>query len=255
MPTSSLAEICTRVARTMRCLLIVLRTPSRNSPSAGIGASAQAHRVLHRHRRALRHVLQHEVRGVAEQRDASLDPVVHRLAVEQHPAPVLLRRAHQLGRLLAVVREQRQHLVGHRELVVPAAGVLADHRGHQVEELPAAQRVMHDVRVVPGPERRRRQAQLLRHFVDLQHRAVAHVPGGGRQRVADDLLADHRAAAVGGDQRRAVDRRRFPSVPEPKSRPARIPVTRVLLRSSISSGSALQPSSSEPWMSARCVTA
>ena len=35
----------------------------------------------------------------------------------------------------------------------------------------------------------------------------------------------------------------------------RKPVTRVLVRSSISSGSALQPSSSEPWMSARCVTA
>src|SRR5438477_904303 len=33
------------------------------------------------------------------------------------------------------------------------------------------------------------------------------------------------------------------------------PVTFVLVRSSISSGSALQPSSSEPWMSARCVTA
>src|SRR6266850_2939719 len=33
------------------------------------------------------------------------------------------------------------------------------------------------------------------------------------------------------------------------------PVTRVLVRSSISSGSALQPSSSEPWISARCVTA
>src|SRR5438067_8732900 len=33
------------------------------------------------------------------------------------------------------------------------------------------------------------------------------------------------------------------------------PVTLVLVRSSISSGSALQPSSSEPWISARCVTA
>jgi len=173
--------------------------------AGGVGAGAEADRVLHRHRRALRHVLQHEVRGVAEQRDAPLHPVVHWLAVEQHPAPVLLRRAHQLGRLLAVVREQRQHLVRHRELVVAAARMFADHRGDQVEELPAAQRVMHDVRVVPGPERRRRQAQVLRHLVDLQHRAVAHVPGHRRQRVADDLLADHRAAAVRGDERRAFN--------------------------------------------------
>jgi hypothetical protein len=30
-------------------------------------------------------------------------------------------------------------------------------------------------------------------------------PVGGRQRVADDLLADHRAAAVRGDQRRAFN--------------------------------------------------
>ena len=37
-----------------------------------LGGDAERDRVLHGHRRALRHVLQHEVRRVAEQRDASL---------------------------------------------------------------------------------------------------------------------------------------------------------------------------------------
>ena len=64
---------------------------------------------------------------------------------------------------------------------------------------------MHDVRVVRSPERRRRPAQLFRHLFALQHRAVAHVPGGRRLAVADDALAHHRAAAVGADQRGALD--------------------------------------------------
>src|SRR5438046_69611 len=59
---------------------------------------------------------------------------------------------------------------------------------------------MHDVGVVPGPQRRRRPAQILRHLVDLEHRAVAHVPRDRRLAVADDAAADHRAAAVRADQ-------------------------------------------------------
>jgi hypothetical protein len=46
---------------------------------------------------------------------------------------------------------------------VAAADVLADDGGDQVEELPAAQRVVDDVRVVRRPERRRGAAQVLRH--------------------------------------------------------------------------------------------
>src|SRR5436190_1907619 len=53
---------------------------------------------------------------------------------------------------------------------------------------------------VPGPQRRGRPAQVFRHLVDLEHRAVAHVPRDRRLAVADDAAADHRAAAVRADQ-------------------------------------------------------
>jgi len=84
-----------------------------------IGAGGQAHRVFERHGGALREVLEHEVRGVAQQRDRPLRPVLHRLAEAQHPAPEHLRHAQDAHRLLAVVREERQHFLGRRFLVVP----------------------------------------------------------------------------------------------------------------------------------------
>jgi len=170
-----------------------------------VGAEPEAHRILHRHRGALRHVLQHEVRGVAEEGDAPAAPVVDRLAVQEHPAAELLRRAHQLERLVAVMREERQHLVGLRELVVPAARVLSDDGGDQVEELPAAQRVVDDVRVVRRPERRGREPQILGHVLDVEHRAVAHVPGNERQRVSHDAFADHRSPAVRANEGNTAD--------------------------------------------------
>jgi hypothetical protein len=103
------------------------------------------------------------------------------------------------------VREQRQHLCRRRFLVVPGSGVLAHYGGDQVEELPAAQRVVHDMRVLARPQRGGRPAQVLRHLVHLEHCAVAHVARDGRLAVADDVLAHHRAAAVGADQRRGLD--------------------------------------------------
>ncbi|HWV90525.1 MAG TPA: hypothetical protein VNZ59_10605, partial [Burkholderiales bacterium] len=56
-------------------LFLITKKRLLKTPICRIRARAEAHRVLHRHRRPLRHVLQHEVRGVAQQRDASLDPV------------------------------------------------------------------------------------------------------------------------------------------------------------------------------------
>jgi len=168
-----------------------------------IGARTEAHGVLHGHRRSLGHVLQHEVGRVAEQRHRPPDPVVDRLAVAEHPARELRRRAHQLERLVAVVGELRQHLFRRRRFVVTLADRLADGRRHEVEELPAPQGIVDDVGVVRGPERRRGEAQVLRHVADVEHRAVALVDGGARERVADDGVAHYRAQAVGADQRRA----------------------------------------------------
>src|ERR1700694_4501937 len=83
---------------------------------------------------------------------------------------------------------------------MPAARMLADDRRDEIEELPAAQRVGGEGRVVRRPQRRRGEAQLLRHLAEGQHRAVAHVARDGRLGIADDLLADHRAPAVRADQ-------------------------------------------------------
>ena len=99
-----------------------------------------------------------------------------------------------------------------------------------------------------------RQAQFLGHLADIEHRSVAHVSGDRRQRVADNPFADDRASAVGGDKRRALDVA-FLGLNLTLDPSCSNPVTRALVRSSMSSGRALQPSSSEPWMSARCVTA
>ena len=104
------------------------------------------------------------------------------------------------------MREEPHRFFAGRRLVVAAARVLADHGGDEVEELPAAQRVMDDVRVVRRPERGCRPAQILRHVGGVEHRAIAHMPGYRRQRIADDLLADHRAAAVRADQCGAAER-------------------------------------------------
>src|SRR2546423_1684019 len=46
-----------------------------------VGAGAKAHGIFHRHCGALRHVLEHEVRRVAEQGDAPSRPVFRRLAM------------------------------------------------------------------------------------------------------------------------------------------------------------------------------
>src|SRR5262245_9367710 len=45
----------------------------------------QTHRVLHRLTGALREILQHRMRGIAEQRDAAIDPALAWVAVAQHP--------------------------------------------------------------------------------------------------------------------------------------------------------------------------
>jgi len=58
--------------------------------------------------------------------------------------------------------------------------------------------------------------------IDIEHRAIAHVAGGRRQRIAHHALANHGAAAVGRDQGRSpqgrpachLDHRRVAFVPE-----------------------------------------
>src|SRR6266487_3741323 len=46
----------------------------------------------------------------------------------------------------------------------------------EVEHLPARQRIMHDVAFRPGPQRRRVPAQIFRHLLSRDHRAIRRVP-------------------------------------------------------------------------------
>ena len=64
---------------------------------------------------------------------------------------------------------------------------------------------MDDVRVRPGPQRCRRPAQVLGHFLHFQHRAVAEMARSRRLAVADYLLAHHGTPAIRTDQRCSSD--------------------------------------------------
>ncbi|MNN67502.1 hypothetical protein D3C81_1831400 [compost metagenome] len=68
----------------------------------------------------------------------------------------------------------------------------------QVVLLATTQRVMHQVATRACPEHRRVDAQVLRHILFLDHRAVHHVPGHTR-RLTMQRIANHRAHSVAAD--------------------------------------------------------
>ena len=73
----------------------------------------EAHGVLHRHAGALREVLQHRVRGIAQERDAAVDPALDRVAVAEHPElPVLAVADDLLGPRVDVLEALEHFLVG-----------------------------------------------------------------------------------------------------------------------------------------------
>ena len=75
----------------------------------------QAHRVFHRLAGALREILQHRMRGIAEQRDTAVDPALDGIAVAQHPEPPVLAVTNDLPRTFMDVPKTLHHLfVGHR---------------------------------------------------------------------------------------------------------------------------------------------
>ncbi len=143
----------------------------------------QAHRVLHRLAGALREILQHRMGGIAEQHDAAVDPALDGIAVAQHPEPPVLAVTDDLPRpFVHVLKALHDLFVGYR---------LAGHRlarivvvgDDEVEHLPARQRVMHDVAFWSGPQRRRVPAQIFRHFLGRDHRAIRRVAGDPRRPV------------------------------------------------------------------------
>ena len=134
-----------------------------------------------------------------------LRPVLHRLAVAQHPhAPGLdaLEHARHLRHLHLEVLPH--HVLG--AFGVPAFLVMVGvEHGDQIVEFAAPQRVMHEMRARAGPQHDVGPPQILRHLLALEHGAIGDVAGDARLAVADDAVADFRPHAVAADQRAAFD--------------------------------------------------
>ena len=142
--------------------------------------------------------------GVAQQRDAALGPVLHRLAVAQHPHPPRLDALEQAQHLGTLALEAVKQLVG-IALGVPALDVAVGvEHGDEVVERAAAQRVMHEVGFRPGPQHDVRAPQVVRHLLAPEHGAIGDMPGHPRRAVADHPAAHLRPHAVAADQRAAA---------------------------------------------------
>ena len=147
------------------------------------------------------------MRGVTEQRNAAIDPVIDRIAIAEHPAPPLLRHFEQLARAGNDMGETVQHLLALAGLVAAHVFKIGDKGGDQVESAPALQRIVHHVTFRAGPERRRVPAQVFRHLFERQYRAIGDVTGKPDRIVRPgNALADLGLDAVGADHRvRVID--------------------------------------------------
>ena len=110
------------------------------------------------------------------------------------------QRAHRL----ALVGEARVQL-GRVAVGVPAFFVAVGmEHDDEVEQLAAAQRVVHQMGLLAAPDDHLGQAVFLRPLVRRQHGAIGDVAGNHRLAVADDLLAHRGPQPVAADQRRAL---------------------------------------------------
>ena len=149
---------------------------------------------------ALGEVLQHRVRGVAGQGDVAVHPVLDRDTVEHGPA------LH-----VAEVVERRPDLrhavpVGLAQLGVALVDELTGGEGrravdgHGVEQLPLAQRVLHEVALGAHPHDHGLHVPGVGDLRDRQRAAVGHVLGADGL-VVGELRADHGPDPVRGDDR------------------------------------------------------
>src|SRR4029078_10803502 len=161
--------------------------------------------ILGRHAGTLREILQHRVRGIGEQRDATLRPILHRLTVAEDPhAPGFdtLEHAQHLRHLHLEVLPH--HILA--ALGVPSFLVMIGvENGDEVVELTAPQRVVHEMRARAGPEHDVGPPEIFRHILELKNAAIGDMSGNARLAVADQIFADFRQHAVAADQRAAFD--------------------------------------------------
>ena len=95
--------------------------------------------------------------------------------------------------------------LGRVAVAVPAffVAVGMKHRD-EVEQFAGAQRIVHEVNLLAGPQHHVAPAPLFGHFRRRQHGPIGDMAGDVRLAVADHHLPDGRPQAVGADQRRAA---------------------------------------------------
>ena len=117
----------------------------------------------------------------------------------------------QLSILLSSVRTGSQVFgktlvqLGRIAKTVPALLVAVGMKhGDQVEQFPGAQRIVHEVHLLAGPDHHVAPTEFFRHFRGRQHGAIGDVAGDVGLAVADQHLPDGRPQPVGADQSRAA---------------------------------------------------
>src|SRR5436190_4581716 len=161
--------------------------------------AAEGHRILERHARALREVLEERMGGVAEQRRAAVRPGRDRLAVGGRPAPPALRQVEQAARARADAVEVREHLLPAAFAHAPGLGIAAVEGDDDVVLVAAAQRIVDEVAVRSDPHRGRVPAQVGREVGGVDDGPVHDVAGDAHV-VADGLRANRRLDAVATHQ-------------------------------------------------------
>ena len=128
-------------------------------------------------------------------------PIQDRIAIAQHPQlPVAAVLDDLLRARARCAWKPGHHLVVADRLAGDRLGRIVVAGDDEIEDLPARQRIVDDVALGPGPQRRRVPAQVLGHLLGRDDRAVGGVAGHARRAVADELRADARPQAVGADQ-------------------------------------------------------
>ncbi len=201
---------------------VVLREALGERVRAAVEQVAEQHGVLQRLAGALRRVVQHGVRRVAEQRHPAVGPRVHRVPVHQDPRLPLLAQRQQPLRRLAQRGERPPHgLLVHGHPGDGLGGAVL-HAGREVEVGAAGDRVVHEVPSGPGPPGDRVPPQLPRHPLHRDDRPVHRDAGDAWLAVVDELAADRRVDAVRPHHRVARDV--FPGAEQHRRGPVVLPV-------------------------------
>ena len=127
----------------------------------------------------MREILQHRMRGIAEQRDAAAAPFVDRRPVAHHPHAPAFDLAEQCPHRLAGLCEP---FVQFRRIAVavPAFRVsVGMEHGDEVEQFAAAQRILHEMGFLAGPDHHSTASGIFPALPGRQHGAIGDVAGGG----------------------------------------------------------------------------